>query len=31
MSLALAKLLDGPVLHGGTQILVRDDSKQQGA
>ncbi|XXH02667.1 hypothetical protein Hte_009049 [Hypoxylon texense] len=25
MSLALAKLLDGPVLHGGTQILVRDD------
>lgn len=27
MSLALAKLLDGPFLHGGTQILVRDDGK----
>ncbi|CZR53860.1 uncharacterized protein PAC_03742 [Phialocephala subalpina] len=27
MSLALAKLLDGPILHGGTQILVRDDGK----
>jgi len=27
MSLALAKLLDGPVLHGGTQILVRDDGR----
>jgi hypothetical protein len=25
MSLALDKLLDGPILHGGTQILVRDD------
>ncbi|KAI1633480.1 hypothetical protein F4809DRAFT_585343 [Biscogniauxia mediterranea] len=25
MSLALAKLLDGPVLHGGTQILMRED------
>ncbi|KAI0451112.1 hypothetical protein F5B21DRAFT_488213 [Xylaria acuta] len=25
MSLALQKLLDGPILHGGTQILVRDD------
>ncbi|KAI1385890.1 P-loop containing nucleoside triphosphate hydrolase protein [Hypoxylon trugodes] len=25
MSLALAKLVDGPVLHGGTQILLRDD------
>lgn len=25
MSLALARLLDGPVLHGGTQILVRGD------
>ncbi|KAI1412524.1 hypothetical protein F5Y13DRAFT_162888 [Hypoxylon sp. FL1857] len=24
-SLALAKLLDGPVLHGGTQLLARDD------
>ncbi|KAI1402636.1 P-loop containing nucleoside triphosphate hydrolase protein [Hypoxylon fuscum] len=24
-SLALAKLVDGPVLHGGTQVLVRDD------
>lgn len=24
-SLALAKLVDGPVLHGGTQILTRDD------
>ena len=27
MSLALAKLVDGPVLHGGTQILTRDDGK----
>ncbi|KAI1135781.1 P-loop containing nucleoside triphosphate hydrolase protein [Hypoxylon sp. FL0543] len=25
MSMALAKLVDGPVLHGGTQILIRDD------
>ncbi|KAI0909943.1 hypothetical protein F4823DRAFT_401154 [Ustulina deusta] len=25
MSLALQKLLNGPVLHGGTQILVQDD------
>ncbi|KAI1173320.1 hypothetical protein F4777DRAFT_558436 [Nemania sp. FL0916] len=25
MSFALEKLLDGPVLHGGTQILLRDD------
>ncbi|KAG8169520.1 hypothetical protein KVR01_000265 [Diaporthe batatas] len=25
MSMALDKLLDGPILHGGTQILVRDD------
>ncbi|KAF3056524.1 putative nad dependent epimerase dehydratase protein [Daldinia childiae] len=25
MSMALAKLVDGPVLHGGTQILTRDD------
>ncbi|KAI1346610.1 hypothetical protein F5Y01DRAFT_308191 [Xylaria sp. FL0043] len=25
ISLALEKLLDGPILHGGTQILVRDD------
>ncbi|KAF7536873.1 hypothetical protein G7054_g4141 [Neopestalotiopsis clavispora] len=25
MSLALDKLLDGPICHGGTQILVRDD------
>ncbi|KAI1853976.1 hypothetical protein JX266_001117 [Neoarthrinium moseri] len=25
MSMALEKLVDGPVLHGGTQILVRDD------
>ncbi|KAI0013033.1 P-loop containing nucleoside triphosphate hydrolase protein [Xylariaceae sp. FL0662B] len=25
MSMALAKLVDGPVLHGGTQILLRDD------
>lgn len=25
MSLALEKLVDGPVLHGGTQILLRDD------
>lgn len=27
MSLALEKLVDGPVLHGGTQILVRDDGR----
>lgn len=27
MSLALAKILDGPVLHGGTQILTRDDGE----
>jgi hypothetical protein len=27
MSLALEKLLDGPILHGGTQILIRDDGK----
>lgn len=27
MSMALDKLLDGPILHGGTQILVRDDGK----
>ncbi|KAI3335782.1 hypothetical protein F4824DRAFT_500652 [Ustulina deusta] len=26
MSLALQELLNGPVLHGGTQILVRDDA-----
>lgn len=26
-SLALAKLVDGPVLHGGTQVLVRDDGE----
>ncbi|KAJ4397444.1 hypothetical protein N0V93_001672 [Gnomoniopsis smithogilvyi] len=25
MSMALDKLLEGPILHGGTQILVRDD------
>ncbi|KAI0135845.1 hypothetical protein F4814DRAFT_402678 [Daldinia grandis] len=25
MSMALAKLVNGPVLHGGTQILTRDD------
>ncbi len=30
MSLALAKLVDGPVLHGGTQILSRDDGKALG-
>ena len=28
MSLAVAKLVDGPVFHGGTQILTRDDGKQ---
>ena len=27
ISLALAKLLDGPILHGDTQILVRGDGK----
>lgn len=25
MSMALDKLLDGPILHGGTQILIRGD------
>ena len=25
MQLALDKLLDGPVMHGGTQILARED------
>jgi hypothetical protein len=25
MQLALEKLLEGPVLHGGTQILARED------
>ena len=28
MSLALAKLVDGPVLHGGTQILTREDGER---
>ena len=27
MSMALAKLVDGPVFHGGTQILTREDGK----
>lgn len=27
MSMALDKLLDGSILHGGTQILVRDDGE----
>lgn len=27
MSMALDILLGGPILHGGTQILVRDDGK----
>ncbi|KAK5633626.1 hypothetical protein RRF57_009340 [Xylaria bambusicola] len=27
MSLALEKLLGGPILHGGTRILTRDDGK----
>ncbi len=27
MSLALQKLRNGPVLHGGTQILVQDDGE----
>lgn len=27
MSMALDKLLDGPILHGGTQIFVRDDGE----
>ncbi len=27
MQLALEKLLDGPVMHGGTQILTREDGK----
>lgn len=26
MSMALDELLDGPMLHGGTQILIRDDN-----
>lgn len=25
ISMALEKLLDGPVMHGGTQILARED------
>ncbi|KAI0188907.1 hypothetical protein EV127DRAFT_496671 [Xylaria flabelliformis] len=28
MSLALDKLFDGPILHGGTQILTRDDVRK---
>lgn len=28
MSMALDKLLDGPILHGGTQIFVRDDGEK---
>lgn len=28
MQLALEKLLDGPVMHGGTQILTREDGTQ---
>ncbi len=31
MQLALEKLLDGPVLHGGTQILTREDGKHPNA
>jgi hypothetical protein len=27
MSLALERLLDGPVCHGGTQLLGREDGK----
>ncbi len=27
ISMALEKLLDGPVMHGGTQILAREDGK----
>lgn len=27
MQLALEKLLDGPVMHGGTQILTREDGR----
>ena len=27
MQLAREKLLDGPVMHGGTHILSRDDGK----
>lgn len=27
MSLALEKLLDGPVCHGGTQLFGREDGK----
>jgi chloramphenicol 3-O-phosphotransferase len=26
MALALEKLLDGPVMHGGSQLLGREDS-----
>lgn len=29
MSLALEKLLDGPVMHGGTQIFGREDCKAE--
>lgn len=27
LQLALEKLLDGPVMHGGTQVLHREDGK----
>jgi hypothetical protein len=27
LSLALEKLLDGPVMHGGTQLIGREDGK----
>jgi len=27
MALALEKLLDGPVMHGGSQLLGREDGK----
>ena len=27
MSIALEKLLDGPVMHGGSQLLNREDGK----
>ena len=27
MTMALEKLLDGPAMHGGTQLLGREDGK----
>jgi hypothetical protein len=29
MALALEKLLDGPVMHGGSQLLIREDGMSE--